>query len=179
MRQSWDWPLAKDAVAVASAAHVVMPMFSWLWLDRRTRLELIHAAVEAVLEQSAPCALHWPQSQCVVSPETYRRARSDDSLYPAVNVRMFDVSGGRTDEIVMDTLGLGPLGLPDLQIRCAGLQAARVARHLTNLALYIFEHGDVWHCLRAESWAEPVRGVIELDGAAIDHDWGVRRAWNR
>jgi len=196
VRQTWDWTLVKEAVARATAAHLVMPMFSWSWLDRGIRIELMHAAVEAVLEQSAPSALHWPKSQCVVSPETYRRARigPDDPLYPAVNVRMFDGSGERPDEIVMDTLGLAPLGLPDFQVRCTGLEAAEVARQLSNLALYIFEHGDViedghtvagaraggvWRCSRAASWAEPARGVIQLDVSAGNPDRGVRRRWSR
>ena len=155
-----------------------MPMFSWAWLDRHTRLELLHAGLEAVLVHE-PVALHWPQCERLVSPVTYLQVRSDpaDPLYPAVNVRMFRITDGRPGEILMDTLGLAPLGLPDFQIRFVGLEPTEVAHQLSSLALYVFEHGDViaeghtvegvpagsaWRCSRSAAALPPARPVVKL-----------------
>ena len=77
----------------------------------------------------------------------------------------------------MDTLGLAPFALPDFQIRYSDLRPPEVAAQLFNLALYLFQNGDViedghtvegvptsaiWRCRRGLSAVEPERVVIEL-----------------
>jgi hypothetical protein len=177
--QSWDWPEAKDGAARAESSIIAMPMLSWVWLDRASRLAIVHAAVDALLEESTPIALHWPMCRRLVAPDAYRRGRAEsaDPLYPASNVRLFRITDGEPGEVLMDTLGLAPFGLPDFQIRSAGPTPSQIAAQLFSLALYEFQNGDViddghtvegvpagtaWRCRRGPSAVEPDRVVIEL-----------------
>ena len=79
---------------------------------------------------------------------------------------------------MMDTMGLAVLGLPDLQLHFRNLQPGRVAAHLYNCALYLFQKGDViedgntiaglephekWRCQHEMSLIGPKRVVIDLD----------------
>jgi hypothetical protein len=41
----------------------------------------------------------------------------------------------------MDTMGLAPFGLPDLQIHARGLVTGRLTGHLYNCAYYIDQRG--------------------------------------
>jgi hypothetical protein len=182
--QTWDWPEAEDAAAAAAWSVFVMSMLSWSWLHRSTRLRLLHAGVEASLDQLEPLALHWPTAERLVSPAAYRRVRAEeaDRLYPAANVRMFTIKGGRPGETLMDTVGLAPLGLPDLQLTFSQLEPNDVAGRLADLALYLFTEGDViesghttegvppgsrWVCRRTPALAPPEREAIELAPAAL------------
>lgn len=180
LSQTWDWPDARELALSAVGSHVVLPPMSSAWLDYKTRLDLLHCGVSALLDQTDPLALHWPQSQRVVAPEAYRVARGDraDRLYPQANVRMFRVQQGQPGELFMDTLGLFSLGLPDLQVRFAGEEPGEIAGQLFYLARYVYEHGDViqdghtvqggpasssWRCHHASSSIGPDRPVLELE----------------
>ena len=52
-----------------------------------------------------------------------------------LNIRFFTISG--TDELLFDTLGLTPMGLPDLQFHCRNLEPNEVVIFLRNLAAYL------------------------------------------
>jgi hypothetical protein len=179
VEQTWDWPGLEQMLGGVHGSLVVMPMLSWVWLDRATRLAVVHATVEALLAQADPVALHWPTSQRLVAPHPYLRTRAEakDPLYPASNVRLFRITNGEPGEVLMDTVGLAPLGLPDLQIRFSELRPPDVAAQLFNLALYLFQNGDViqdghtvegvptgsiWQCRRGYSALAPSRDVIDL-----------------
>ena len=45
--------------------------------------------------------------------------------------------------MLFDTLGLTPIGLPDLQCHCKNLEPNQVVVFMRNLAAYLFEYGDV------------------------------------
>jgi hypothetical protein len=184
IRQTWDWPDASNVAEAAQSSTTVATLASWTWLDRKTLLEVLQSGVEAVERCPGAIALHWPQCERLVSPASYRaaRAESDDPLYPAVNVRMFRLTDARPEdeELLMDTLGLAPFGLPDLQVRYVDLEPNQVAGKLSDLALYLFENGDVihdahtvdgvpgntvWVCERKNAAIEPEREVIDLTPA--------------
>ena len=61
----------------------------------------------------------------------------------AVNVRLFHVEEGRSDERVMDTVGLAALELPDVQCHFFALDVAAVAALLDETARYLWTEGDV------------------------------------
>lgn len=80
--------------------------------------------------------------------------------------------------MLMDTLGLAALGLPDLQCHFRSLTPNEVALLLYSLASYVFEHGDVianghtvegiaagsrWRCRHEVSLVPPEREVIDID----------------
>jgi hypothetical protein len=80
--------------------------------------------------------------------------------------------------MLMDTLGLAALGLPDLQCHYRIMEPGDVGRTLYDLALYIYQQGDViknghtvegvppgskWRAQHEKALVEPDREVIDLD----------------
>jgi hypothetical protein len=80
--------------------------------------------------------------------------------------------------MVMDSLGLAALGLPDLQCHFRGLDCNAIAGLLHNLGIYLFENGDViedghtidgiaanqrWRCQHEMSLIGPERAVLDID----------------
>jgi hypothetical protein len=80
------------------------------------------------------------------------------------------------NDIVMDTIGLNRLGLPDLQVRFTQYDANAIGLLLWNYAYYIADNGDiiadgntiegpggeVWHCLHVPSLVGPERIVLTM-----------------
>ena len=132
-----------------------------------------------MLDAAPPDAIHWRPAQQIVNPAALIEASTDAQRFfaGAVNVRFFNIAG--TDgEMLMDTLGLAALGIPDFQCHFRDLDPEGVARVLYNLAFYVFENGDViedehtvegiepgskWHCQHEDSMVEPERVVIDLN----------------
>jgi hypothetical protein len=90
---------------------------------------------------------------------------------------LFNIEHSAAD-LLMDTRGLSPFGLPDLQCHFRGLEPRDVARVLYTTAFYLFESGDVikdhhtvagvgpaskWTCQHQQSLAKPDRVVIDLN----------------
>jgi hypothetical protein len=194
VQQAWDFKEAAAAVARCQATVLVSDMMS-SGLDHRERLDLFQRALRAVLDTEKCEAIHWTRSDRIVEARTWVHAfdAGDPArafMAGAVNVRMFnatDPSGAPT--MVMDTLGLGALGLPDLQCHFAGLDPGAVARVLYNSAWYLFTEGDViadgntiqgitptskWTCRHEEALVAPVREVLDLD-PGLPHTAGNRR----
>lgn len=178
LQQAWDWPDANSIVA-AHQGVIRIADFHADELEPRTRLALMHGAVEAMLAM-APCvAIHWRASQCVTPLHQYLAARSheQDAIFPAVHVRHFDELESLGKETVSDTLGLAALGLPDLQCHYTDLDRADVAHLLQRIARVLFAQGNVladgdtvaglpagelWPCRRGLAHVGPVRDVIRL-----------------
>jgi hypothetical protein len=179
LQQSWDFPQARNVVAQCSAAVLVTDLMS-SGLPYQERLDLFSRSLLAVLEVAPPEAIHWVPTQRVVNPLAFRRAadRSASARFfaGAVNVRIFNV-GGAEGIMLMDTLGLAALGLPDLQCHFRTLDPNDVVPLLYDLALYIFERGDVfdnghtvdgvagvrWRVQHENSLSKPDRVVLDID----------------
>jgi hypothetical protein len=129
-----------------------------------------------------PAAIHWKPAGKLVDPAAFLRAdgSSNCSELPAaaLNVRVFRIKRGAEGDVLMDTMGLAALGLPDLQVLYRGLEPNRVASHLYACALHVLRHGDCledgetiegpsrgqeWTCRHAGALAEPPRPVVDFD----------------
>jgi hypothetical protein len=180
MDQTWDWP-DKEEVVRKCNYKILVSDFLAEELDKNHRIELFNKVLKVLLMHMDCSAIHWVSSLKVVSPETYIAAisgkDSTDYLYGALNVRLFVVDQ-ETGEFLMDTMGLAPFGLPDLQCHFKGLNPEDVAGLLINYGYYIFEKGDVikdghtiqglneeqkWKCIHEYSMAVPQRVVIDLN----------------
>jgi Domain of unknown function (DUF4261) len=185
LEQSWSWPEAKEVVAGCRASVLVTDLLSSA-LDHRDRLELFQKVLAAVLEV-APCrAIHWMRTQQYVRSESFVDGTRDGyrRLLPgAVNVRFYRISGNRdrpgepSEDMIMDTLGLAALGLPDLQCHFHRLEARAVAGALYNAACYLFENGPIiesghtiagvnsepWRCQHEDALVPPKRTVIDVN----------------
>ena len=105
----------------------------------------------------------------------------DRYLYYAVNIRYFNVEG--TDDHVVDSIGMGPLYLPDVQYHFRGIDANAVINHAYSLLSYVFGSGETindedtidgirdgemssevqWKCGFADSLIVPPRPVINVE----------------
>lgn len=178
LQQSWGW---KDAAQVVERCdHTILAtdlMASGLHYKKRVGLfrNSLRALIEAV-----PCkAIHFKITQQFVDPEKYIDAfdhPSADHLYGMVNARLFNVEG--KNEIIMDTLGLAAIGLPDLQCHFQKLDVNKVAKLLYDYAYFIYEKGDIiedgnavpgisddaeWKCQHEISLIHPRRLVIDIN----------------
>ncbi len=180
LQQSWSFPDAQKAVARCNASVLVTDLMS-SGLPYRERHDLFTRCLVSVMEVVPPDAIHWMPAQRIVNPFSYLRASRESPTAQffagSVNVRLFNISGTDGD-LVMDTMGLAALGLPDLQVHFHGLEANDVAQFLYDLSLYIFESGDViedghtveglesgskWRAQHEESLIEPKREVLDIN----------------
>jgi hypothetical protein len=180
LQQTWNFPEARDVVSQCTAAVLFTDLMSSA-LPYKERLELFEQSLLAFLEYAQPKAIHWLPTQRIVDPVVYLRAaqESQSSLFfeGAVNVRLFNIKSSG-DEMVMDTLGLAAVGLPDLQCHFRTLDPGPVAHALYNLAFYVFQEGDIiddghtvqgvepnskWRAQHEDALVEPNRVVLDLD----------------
>jgi len=180
LRQSWKFPEAREVVGRCRHTVLVTDLMSSL-LDPGERLELFEDTLAGVLEVAPAAAIHWRPTGQFISPSAYRNAYREGGasrfFAGALNVRFYNISNSPGD-MVMDTLGLAALGLPDLQCHYRDLDPGRVAALLSNTAYYIFEKGDViedghtveglesgtrWRCQHENSLLQPARVVLDLD----------------
>lgn len=170
--QTWDWPGVDEALAGATASLLVTEMFAGPY-GTRDRAAALVGVVAALTAATRPLAVSWPTSQRVTDPD----AGAADGLGGLVNVRLFAVSDDE-DERVMDTRGLAPFGLPDLQVHFRDLEPGPLAGLLYATASYLLEEGDViadgntisglqgdehWRCVHEDALVPPARTVLDID----------------
>lgn len=176
LKQTWDWGEAKDAVA-RHQSHVVVSDLLAAALPYKSRLGFFQNVLCGILEILTPLGICWRASQKIVSPAALVKAldpgESRDAIKGAVNVRrtLVKSAGG----VVMDTLGLGALGLPDFEVSLGERLPPPFEAMLRSLARYEYDLGDViadgrtvkggaesFRCERGASSAEPGREVFIL-----------------
>jgi Domain of unknown function (DUF4261) len=181
LEQNWKWDRDGARKVVARATHhlLALEMMS-LFLDRFVRLDIFSRALCGFVEATRPIAIHWRPAGSIVNPDAliaFMKTPAVGRAEVALNARLFRVEG-KPHENFMDTLGLAPFGLPDLQIHFRKLDVNEVAIHLLRSALYVWEAGDVirdgntldglapgekWRCKRGAAFVGPDRDVITLD----------------
>lgn len=178
LQQAWHWTEAEQVVREARYSIRLHDMFTAA-MPRKQRLGLFQKMLQAVLEV-LPCeAMYWYGSDKLVEPTAYKLSQErEEHLYAAMNVRMYQAGGTEElRELVMDTVGLSALGVPDVQCHFTGLDPDTVAQTLLGAAYYIFDQGDVlqdgqtlgssggrrWRCEHQASLIAPGRYVIDLD----------------
>ncbi|MDB4965484.1 MAG: hypothetical protein JWN44_1173 [Myxococcales bacterium] len=167
-----DWPGAAKAAAQARAAVKIVES-----LPSEERLPSLVARVADAVAKLPCVAVWWTPAERLVDPKALAAAaRAKDPLLVAVQVRLFHVEQGRPGELVMDTIGLAPLGLPDVQCHFVNLDPAAMAALLEETAQYLYAEGDVisdedtvngldgkpWPCRRETALVAPSRDVIDL-----------------
>jgi hypothetical protein len=177
-----SWRLADASKVISSCKHSVsVSDFMASGLDYRTRFDLFLRVLRAVLT-IVPCvAIHWIHAEQIVACEDYVNSQGgplvDQMCSGPINVRFFNIEHSAADRL-MDTLGLFPFGLPDLQCHFRGLEPRDVARVIYGTAFYLYESGDVikdghtvdgvgpaskWICHHEQSLAKPDRIVLDLN----------------
>ena len=179
LSQTWDWEEAGSIVAQAGfalrASDLMAEMFRPLM-----RLILFQASLLPVLEQAPPLAILWEPSGKIVDPAMFLHTQppgpEHDLCFGAINVRLFPVAGA-DGSFVMDSLGLAPLGLPDVQASFQNVDPHEVAEALHDAARLVMLGceplpegerltdlpGPPWTCVAGRSLAAPTRAVQVLD----------------
>jgi len=181
--QMWDCP-ESEQILQECKYHVVAADFLGNAMDYKERAEMIMDFTEALVEM-------FPQCKAVLFQNSFKMFTRDKILnhdipkemrfiYFAVNTRLFNVQG--TDEKVVDTVGMGLMGLPDVQYHFKDFDPNLVANHAYNIASYIFdnncpiESGDVidgikdgkisrevaWKCQFENSLIGPKRPLLDI-----------------
>lgn len=164
LRQSWTWP---DAGEVASRCRASLSLadFYGSGLHRRIRLALFHGAASALLELLPVRAIQWMPSQQVIAPGAYlEQLRTGEGLRgSAINVRRFRLGQGSLEQ-VLDTVGLGAFGLPDLEVRLQGGDVPATREWLFAQATELFETGALSGASEERaSTAPPTRTVLGME----------------
>lgn len=179
LQQSWHWPQAEQAVTGCSYALMLTDLMA-SGLPYKDRLRLF-AGVLRALAETAPCeAIYWRASDKLVEPGAFVQAMEEDQLlYGALNIRLFRErpnEEGRV-EMVMDSVGLAALGVPDVQCHFYDMNPNETAGFLLDIAHYLFNRGDIiadgetigrdeqqrWLCEHQYSLLEPRRVVLDLN----------------
>jgi hypothetical protein len=179
-QQNWHWADA-NSTAEKCNYEILVSDFMTRTLDYKTRLDLFMNFLVAVIKGTNPQVVYSVSSQKLIDPLHLIKSwdgQDKEILFGIVNVRLFNISNSNTKELLMDTIGLSLIGLPDFQLRFSDLDESDVARLLWNYAYYIFEQGDViengntllglepnskWRCERQTSLTSPERIVINVE----------------
>lgn len=170
--QTWDWPGAEQALQAARSSVLVTEMFAGNSTPQQ-RVSALTSVVAALVEAASPVAISWPLSQSVTDPEQLEVG----ALGGIVNVRLFSISND-PGVLLMDTLGLYVLGLPDVQCHFRDRPPAEIAATLFSTAAYLYAEGDVIadghtisgpgdldrvSCFKERALLEPSRLVLDID----------------
>jgi hypothetical protein len=181
--QSWRCREARSLFTACTHSLRFTDLFS-APLPYLERVRFLRHAISAVLAHAPADLIYWQPTQQFLTPAQVCEAFDaehplHDPLFGFVNVRFFRLPD--TDAMVMDTLGLAALGLPDLQCHYRDLDPSLLAWCLYSLAAYVFEHGDViedghtvqgiapddrWRCRHETALLAPTRMVLDLDPGA-------------
>jgi hypothetical protein len=181
LQQSFHWTDAQTTITKCKYSVRIHDLFAGD-LPYKERFELISGVVQAILE-STPCkAMFWHTSDKLVEPHAYLEASlQGEKLYGAVNLRLY--STGKDKEMIMDTLGLSALGIPDVQCHFYDLDPSALGRDLLVISKYLYDQGDIVHngesigtsankaylCEHQHALVVPPRVVLDLNtGSAHD-----------
>ena len=183
LQQTRDWPEARAVVGRAKRRLLVTDLMSSM-LAASPRLDVFQRALAGIVTALRPTAIAWTTAGKIIDPARFlhvmEQADRIERLVLALNVRMFKVDNF-PGEVVMDTMGLASLGLPDLQVHFRDIEPNDIAHKLFNTALYVFEKGDVieddhtidgvpsgtkWRCRHEASLVGPSRVVLDFDPGA-------------
>ena len=142
------------------------------------RLAVMGGLIRSAIEVLRSDALYFSQSDRLVEPRAFlARHPKEDQLFGFVNVRLFRIAEDPQNGLMMDTLGLHALGLPDLELYFHQYAANDVAARLMDYAYYQLEEGpvirdgdemigmedeEIWYGQRFKSSVGPEREVIRI-----------------
>jgi hypothetical protein len=185
LTQTRDPAAAAELVAGCPAGLLVAEM-TGRYHPPAVRIAAFKATLLALADQAGPAAVWCPTSTSLVGPDELRR----HDLTGLVGVRFYRIDG-EPGTMVMDTLGLHVLGLPDLQCHFRRLDPNAVAPILYDTAAYVYENGDViadghtvagpaegdvWRAQHENALVDPARIVLDLD-PGDPHAAGSRPRW--
>ena len=182
--QVWDCPNVDELLAECQYRVFATDMLA-SGLAAKERADMLVKYVDALLELYPSCkAVVFGPSRKFLSRESIENHPDKEVtrfMYYAVNVRYFSIQG--TNDMMVDSVGMSTLFLPDLQYHFHGVDPNHVVFHAYNVLNYIFEHGNVigdgetiaglqngemnqdiqWKVQYEDSLIQPVREVLDIN----------------
>ena len=142
--QVWDCPNVDELLAECQYRVFATDMLA-SGLEAKERADMLVKYVDALLELYPSCkAVVFGPSRKFLSRESIENHPDKEVtrfMYYAVNVRYFSIQG--TNDMMVDSVGMSTLFLPDLQYHFHGVDPNHVVFHAYNVLNYIFEHGII------------------------------------
>lgn len=182
--QFWDCP-ESERILSECRYHVTAADMLAGGMEYRDRAEMLVDYIEALTELYPSCEAVFFQSSGKMHTREHllndHVPKEQRFIYYAVNVRFFNIRG--TDDMLIDTLGMSTLYLPDLQYHFHGMDPNSVVNHAYNLLIYLFENdcpiknGETvdgmedghmsrnvkWKCQYEDSLIQPARPVLDVN----------------
>lgn len=185
VQQMWDCVERREEILSQCRYQVLAHdmLAGALPMQERARLDMDF--LEALAELYPSCeAFYFPTCGKLLPGEAVRHHDFKDLVrfvHFGMNVRCFKM--GDEGDVLMDTLGLGVLELPDLQYHFRGVSPDWVAEHACTLAAYLLEHENPisagqtvdgldeggslgaaqWLCQYEEAIVHPPREVLDIE----------------
>lgn len=182
--QTWDCPESSEILERCGYRVIATDMMA-SFLEYKDRADMLVNFIEALMEM-------YPSCKAVIfenSKKMFTRAqilncdvpKESRFIYYAVNVRFFNVEG--TNDMLVDTLGMSTLFLPDLQYHFHDVDPNDIVNHAYNMLSYIYNEdnpiksGDYidgiadgvinpnirWYVQYEKSLIQPERDVIDVN----------------
>ncbi|MFD0999707.1 DUF4261 domain-containing protein [Ohtaekwangia kribbensis] len=179
-RQAWHWHAAQEVGATCTHELMVTDLMA-LPLPYRDRVIYFQKFLSAVVKAMKPQALYFTSSDKLIDPAEYLKQIEEhgfENLYALLNVRLYNVTGSG---MLMDSIGMHALGLPDFQIQFSEKDPGQIAGLLYSYAQYIYDYGSViedgntvegieqgsrWKCIYSGAAVDPKRSVIDVKPSA-------------
>ena len=176
-RQAWHWHTAQEVTGKCTHELMVTDLMA-LPLPYRDRVTYFQKFLAAVVKAMKPQALYFTSSDKLIDPEEYLRQIGEhgfENLYALLNVRLYNIAG--SGGMLMDSIGMHALGLPDFQIQFSEKDPGQIAGLLYSYAQYIYDFGSViedgntvegieqgsrWQCIYSHAAVEPKRALIDV-----------------
>ncbi len=185
MSQMWDCQEDRDRIFRECKYQVVATDMLTAALPALERANLDADFLEALAELYPTCeAFYFQNCGKLFLAEDVRSHQiegPDRFIRFGVNVRFFNIEG--TEDMLIDTVGMSTLFLPDLQYHFHGMDPNWVVNHAYNAASYILEHDNPiedgetidgvadgqmcreiqWKCQYEDALIQPPRGVLDIN----------------
>lgn len=181
---------AESAEAIRGhSAHIAVDVAYDRQADRAEAVLAAMRAQAALMEFAPVIAVIWPEASNIIpavdAPAYIQAAAADAGAATAICVseRRFELDGKNAGLLLLDSIGLGAFGLPDVQIvvpereASRGVEALRaLTRHflltgcdLPNGGQHEMDDGSMWRVTYTRSAFDPDREVVQIrpdaDGA--------------
>ena len=185
LSQMWDCQDDRERIFRECRYQVVATDMLAAALPALERANLDADFVEALAELYPTCeAFYFQNCGKLFLAEDVRSHQiegSDRFIRFGVNVRFFNIEG--TEDMLIDTVGMSTLFLPDLQYHFHGMDPNLVVNHAYNVASYILENDNPieddetidgikdgnmsreiqWRCQYEDSLLQPSRAVLDIN----------------
>ncbi len=182
--QIWNCPNGNE-ILDACKYHVIATDMLAAGLDYKERAEMLVGYIEALAELYPTCkAVVFESSKKMIAAEDIINCTMPQEsrfIYYAVNVRFFNIQG--TNDMLVDSLGMSTLFLPDLQYHFHSMNPNEVVNHAYNVLSYIYDNNNPiqngdhidgildgrmsqevqWNVQYENSLIQPIREVIDIN----------------